>query len=158
MLDFEVRSVEQKDQRTAETKERQTRDAGGRWKTPPMLEEARWPTSRPRNAKAEEARAQRLNEELNQELAAEFSDPTLRRRKRLKASIVALISEYSKDYGPMLRSQVYETLHGGRHKDIFSKALRELLEDNEILQTELRNGPRGRLGIAYVPYVPMPED
>ena len=29
-------------------------------------------------------------------------------------------------------------------------------EDNEILQTELRDGPRGRKGIAYVPYVPMP--
>jgi hypothetical protein len=136
----------------------QQRDASGRWKTPPTLEEARWRLSRPRDAKAEEARTQRLYEELDQELAAASADPDYRRRKRLKASIVALISEYSKDYGPMLRSQVYETLHGGRHKDIFSQVLRELLEDNEILQTELRAGLRGRLGTAFVPYVPMPED
>jgi hypothetical protein len=60
-----------------------------------------------------------------------------------------LISEYSKDYVPMLRSQVYETLHGGRHKDIFSQAIDELLESGEIVQTERRDGSRGRMGVAY---------
>jgi hypothetical protein len=49
----------------------------------------------------------------------------------------------------MLRSQVYETLHGGRHKDIFRQAIDELLESGEIVQTERRDGSRGRMGVAY---------
>jgi hypothetical protein len=117
------------------------RDKSGRWNSPSLLEEARWLTSQDT-----EARAQHLDEDLNldQELAAKIAG----RRDRLKVSILALISEYS-DYGPMLRSQVYETLHGGRHKDIFSQAVEELLAAGDIIRTESRDGTRGRIGVAY---------
>ena len=100
------------------------------------------------NRKAEEARAQKVNNKLDEEFAAESEDPTLRRRNRLKASIVALITDFE-SYGPMLRSQIYETLHGGRHKDIFVQAVQELVDDGDIVQTERRDGPRGRMGVAY---------
>jgi hypothetical protein len=101
--------------------------------------------------KAEEERARRVNAELDEEYAAEAADPAY----RLKKAILRIIGQ-SKD-GPVLRSRLYRDLHGDRFP-AFSQALRELLEDDEILQTELREGPRGRKGIAYVPYVPMPQD
>jgi hypothetical protein len=46
---------------------------------------------------------------------------------------------------------VYETLNGGRHKDIFSQVIDELLESEVIIKTERRDGIRGRIGVAYLP-------
>ena len=99
--------------------------------------------------KAEQERRERMNAEFDAELAAAADDPGYWRRKRLKASIVTLVSELAND-GPVHRSHLYETLNGGRHKDIFSQAIEELLEAGEIVQTVRRNGTRGRIGIAYV--------
>jgi hypothetical protein len=45
---------------------------------------------------------------------------------------------------------LYETLNGGRHKDIFGQAIEELIESGGIIKTVRRNGTRGRIGIAYV--------
>jgi hypothetical protein len=101
--------------------------------------------------KAEADRVQRLNAELDEELAIEAQDPTYRRRKRLKALILDLINLFSSTDGPVLRSRVYETLNGGRHKDIFSQAIDELLEAGVIIKTERRDGIRGRIGVAYLP-------
>lgn len=98
--------------------------------------------------KAEQARARRVNAELEEELAAEAADPCYRRRKRLKAGILAFIGNQWKN-GPVRRSRVYEALNGGRYKDIFSQAIEELLEEGKIVRTERRDGPRGRVAVAY---------
>jgi hypothetical protein len=99
--------------------------------------------------KAEQERLQRMNAEFDAELAAAADDPGYWRRKRLKASIMALVSELA-NAGPVHRSHLYETLNGGRHKDIFSEAIQELLDAEDIIQTSRRNGTQGRIGIAYV--------
>ncbi len=82
------------------------------------------------------------------ELAAEAADPFLRRRNRLKASILTLLHEFE-ELGPVQRSRVYETLNGGRHKDVFNQAIQEFLDAGDIIQTERRDGTRGRIGVAY---------
>lgn len=99
--------------------------------------------------KAEQERRERMNAEFDAELAAAADDPGYWRRKRLKASIMVLVSELAHD-GPVHRSHLYETLNGGRHKDIFSQAIEELIESGDIIQTERRDGTRGRIGVAYV--------
>jgi len=106
--------------------------------------------------KAEEERLLAAAIEADAEIAAE-ADPayllekkTQKRKESLKGSVLSLITKLGRD-GPVLRSCVYETLNGGRHKDIFDQVIQELLEAESIIQTECRTGTRGRIGVAYLP-------
>lgn len=97
--------------------------------------------------KAEEERILDACVEADAEIAAAAADPMYWRRKKLKAAIVDMIKQSD---GPVHQSHLYRVLNGNRYMEAFQQALRELLEDQIIIQTSFRSGPKGRLGIAYV--------
>jgi hypothetical protein len=67
----------------------------------------------------------------------------------LKNEILKRITEATT--GPVRRRDLYRELSGHRYGPAFDLAIQELRESGAIVQTESRNGTRGRIAVSYVP-------
>jgi hypothetical protein len=69
-----------------------------------------------------------------------------RPESKLKEGILAQIRAAGT---PVSRSALYRALSGHRNRGAFDRAIQELVNSHEIIQTESRNGKRGRIAAAY---------